>query len=98
MLEPSSKTIQTAILVVPPEQDAKRLDLFLVSQMPGFSRTQVQALLDRKVKGIAYETIQLEEFRIDKFAFIGGPKRPLRNKRPLVAPNRRTSNRDFGGF
>jgi 23S rRNA pseudouridine1911/1915/1917 synthase len=46
MLEPSSKKTQTAILVVPPEQDAKRLDRFLVSEMQGFSRTQVQALIE----------------------------------------------------
>ena len=46
MLEPSSKTIQKAVFIVPLDQDAKRLDVFLVSQMLGFSRTQVQGLID----------------------------------------------------
>ena len=46
MLEPSSKTIQKAVFIVQLEHDAKRLDVFLVSQMPGFSRTQVQGLID----------------------------------------------------
>jgi 23S rRNA pseudouridine1911/1915/1917 synthase len=46
MLEPSSHSIQKAVYVVPLEQDSKRLDVFLVAQMPGFSRTQVQALIE----------------------------------------------------
>jgi len=46
MLEPSAHKIQTAEFTVPLEEDAKRLDVFLVSQMPGFSRTQVQALIE----------------------------------------------------
>jgi len=46
MLEPSSATAQTAVVTVPFEWGGKRLDVFLVSQLPGFSRTQVQALIE----------------------------------------------------
>ena len=44
-MEPSSLSGQTALFVVPPGQAGKRLDLFLASQMPSFSRSQVQALI-----------------------------------------------------
>ncbi len=45
MLEPSSKTEQSAVISVSHDDLGKRLDVFLVSQLPGFSRTQVQALI-----------------------------------------------------
>jgi 23S rRNA pseudouridine1911/1915/1917 synthase len=44
-MEPSSASSQTAVFIVSPEQAGKRLDVFLVSQLPAFSRTQVQALI-----------------------------------------------------
>ncbi len=45
-MEPSSLTPQTALITVSAEQAGKRLDVFLVSQLPSFSRTQVQALIE----------------------------------------------------
>lgn len=45
MLEPSAKTEQSAVISVSHDDLGKRLDVFLVSQLPGFSRTQVQALI-----------------------------------------------------
>jgi len=44
-MKPSSTSPQVTILTVPPEQAGKRLDIFLVSQLPFFSRTQVQYLI-----------------------------------------------------
>ncbi len=44
-MNPSSASPQTAFLTVPPGQNGERLDVFLSSQMPSFSRTQVQALI-----------------------------------------------------
>jgi 23S rRNA pseudouridine1911/1915/1917 synthase len=77
MLKPSSESTQTAVFVVTPEQDAKRLDIFLVSQMPGFSRTQVQALIEAgkvealfKIKAIRSNFIVSKEqsFRVTVLA------------------------------
>lgn len=46
-MEPSSSTPQTALFTVPPGQGGKRLDLFLASRMPAFSRSQVQGLIEK---------------------------------------------------
>ncbi len=45
LMEPSSSSPQTAVFTVHSEQAGKRLDVFLVSQLSSFSRTQVQALI-----------------------------------------------------
>ncbi len=46
-MKPSSNTQQVAVLTVPPESAGKRLDAFLVSQLPSFSRNQVQTLIQK---------------------------------------------------
>jgi 23S rRNA pseudouridine1911/1915/1917 synthase len=46
-MKPSSTTAQVTVLTVPPGQAGKRLDVFLVSQLPSFSRNQVQALIEK---------------------------------------------------
>lgn len=66
-MEPSSTSSQTAEFTVPSEQAGKRLDVFLVSQMPTFSRTQVQGLIEAgnvvalfKVKAVRSNLVMLE--------------------------------------
>ena len=66
-MEPSSIASQTAEFIVPFEQAGKRLDVFLVSQMPTFSRTQVQGLIEAgnvaplfKVKAVRSNLVMLE--------------------------------------
>src|SRR3970040_921681 len=59
-MKPSSKISQTTILTVPPEQAGKRLDLFLVSQLAEFSRTQVQALIGKGSVFPAFPVKQLK--------------------------------------
>jgi len=44
-MEPSSSSPQSTFLTVPASQGGKRLDVFLSSQLPSFSRSQVQALI-----------------------------------------------------
>ena len=44
-MEPSSPSHQTAHVTVPPNWEGKRLDMFLVSQLPSFSRSQIQNLI-----------------------------------------------------
>ena len=46
-MKPSSISAQTAHFTVPPEHAGKRLDLFLSSQLPAFSRSQVQTLIQK---------------------------------------------------
>lgn len=44
-MEPSSASSQNAFFTVPAGQGGKRLDVFLSSQLPSFSRSQVQTLI-----------------------------------------------------
>ncbi len=44
-MNPSSTSPQTAFLTVPAGQNGERLDVFLSSQLPSFSRSQVQTLI-----------------------------------------------------
>lgn len=44
-MKPSSTSSQDGVFIVPASQGGKRLDVFLASQLPAFSRSQVQALL-----------------------------------------------------
>ena len=46
-MKPSSKSLQTAVFTVQAEQAGKRLDVFLASQLPELSRSQVQALIQK---------------------------------------------------
>lgn len=46
-MKPSSKSPQTALFTVSSEQAGKRLDVFLASQLPDFSRSQIQALIQK---------------------------------------------------
>ena len=44
-MKPSSTSPQVGVFTVPAGQGGRRLDVFLASQLPSFSRSQVQALL-----------------------------------------------------
>ncbi len=44
-MKPSSSSPQTSVFTVSKTQSGKRLDVFLSSQLPSFSRSQVQAIL-----------------------------------------------------
>lgn len=44
-MKPSSTSPQDGVFIVPAAQSGRRLDIFLASQLPSFSRSQVQALL-----------------------------------------------------
>jgi 23S rRNA pseudouridine1911/1915/1917 synthase len=44
-MKPSSTSPQNALFTVPAAQSGKRLDVFLSTQLPSFSRSQVQALI-----------------------------------------------------
>ena len=59
-MEPSSKSSRTAHLTVPPEHAGKRLDLFLTSQLPKFSRNQVQSLIER---GLVVPDVPVKVFK-----------------------------------
>ena len=68
-MKPSSSSAQTAVLTVTPEQAGKRLDLFLTSQLPFFSRTQVQALIQKGKRGPSIPGQSHE----GRFGRMGGP-------------------------
>src|SRR5258708_3845304 len=46
-MKPSSTFPQTAVFTVQAGQGGKRLDVFLASQLPAFSRNQVQHLIEK---------------------------------------------------
>ena len=59
-MEPSSNKVQTARFTVTSEEAGKRLDVFLVSQLPSFSRTQVQTMIE---KGQVVPQFQVKVFK-----------------------------------
>lgn len=65
--------------VVPSEQAGERLDRFLVSQLPDFSRSQIQALIDEgrvHVDGVATKPAHHLEPGEEVFVEIPAPEAP----------------------